>query len=43
MTAGGDRRRRGSGTPDRFMAHVAMQEADENREVMTRLEHVTDD
>jgi quercetin dioxygenase-like cupin family protein len=30
-------------TPDRFMAHVAMQEADEQGEVVTWLEHVTDD
>ena len=29
-------------TPDRFMAHVAMQEADENGEVVTWLDHVTD-
>ena len=43
MTAGGDRRRRGSGIPDRFAAHVAMQEADENRQVVTWLEHVNDD
>ena len=30
-------------TPDRFMAHVAMQEADENGQVVTWLDHVTDD
>jgi quercetin dioxygenase-like cupin family protein len=30
-------------TPDRFMAHVAMQEADENGEVVTWLDHVTDE
>lgn len=30
-------------TPDRFMAHVAMQEADENGQVVTWLEHVTDE
>lgn len=30
-------------TPDRFMAHVAMQEADEQGEVVTWLEHVTDE
>jgi quercetin dioxygenase-like cupin family protein len=29
-------------TADRFMAHVAIQEADENGEVVTWLEHVTD-
>ena len=29
-------------TSDRFMAHVAMQEADENGDVVTWLEHVTD-
>ncbi len=29
-------------TPDRFMAHVAIQEADENGEVVTWLDHVTD-
>jgi quercetin dioxygenase-like cupin family protein len=28
-------------TPDRFMAHIAMQEADENGQVVTWLEHVT--
>ncbi|MEB3372124.1 cupin domain-containing protein [Saccharopolyspora sp. S2-29] len=30
-------------TPDRFMAHVAIQEADENGEVVTWGEHVTDE
>ena len=30
-------------TSDRFMAHVAMQEADEHGEVVTWLDHVTDD
>ena len=30
-------------TPDRFMAHIAMQEADENGQVVTWLEHVTDE
>jgi quercetin dioxygenase-like cupin family protein len=30
-------------TPDRFMAHVAIQEADENGQVVTWLEHVSDD
>jgi len=30
-------------TPDRFMAHVAMQEADEHGQVVTWLEHVTDE
>ena len=30
-------------TPERFMAHVAMQEADENGEVVTWLQHVTDE
>jgi quercetin dioxygenase-like cupin family protein len=29
-------------TPDRFMAHVAIQEADENGEVVTWSEHVSD-
>ena len=29
-------------TPDRFMAHVAMQEADENGRVVTWLQHVAD-
>jgi quercetin dioxygenase-like cupin family protein len=29
-------------TLDRFMAHVAMQEADENGQVVTWLDHVTD-
>ena len=29
-------------TPDRFMAHVAMQEADKTGKVVTWLEHVTD-
>jgi quercetin dioxygenase-like cupin family protein len=28
--------------PGRFMAHVAMQEADENGQVVTWLEHVSD-
>jgi quercetin dioxygenase-like cupin family protein len=30
-------------TPDRFMAHVAVQEADDQGEVVTWLEHVTDE
>ena len=30
-------------TPDRFMAHLAMQEADENGEVVTWLEPVSDE
>jgi quercetin dioxygenase-like cupin family protein len=30
-------------TADRFMAHVAIQEADETGEVVTWLDHVTDD
>jgi quercetin dioxygenase-like cupin family protein len=30
-------------TPDRFMAHVAMQQADANGEVVTWLSHVTDE
>jgi len=30
-------------TPDRFMAHVAMQEADDQAQVVTWLEHVADD
>lgn len=30
-------------TPDRFMAHVAMQEADGNGQVVTWLEHVSDE
>ncbi len=30
-------------TPDRFMAHVAIHEADENGQVVTWLEHVTDE
>ncbi|GAA5150205.1 cupin domain-containing protein [Nocardioides marinquilinus] len=30
-------------TADRFMAHLAMQEADEDGEVVTWLDHVTDD
>lgn len=30
-------------TPARFMAHIAMQEADEKGEVVTWLDHVTDD
>ncbi|WP_155056740.1 (R)-mandelonitrile lyase [Streptomyces blattellae] len=30
-------------TADRFMAHIALQEADENGEVVTWLERVTDD
>jgi quercetin dioxygenase-like cupin family protein len=29
-------------TPDRFMAHVAIQEADDSGQVVTWLEHVTD-
>jgi hypothetical protein len=29
-------------TPDRFMAHAPMQEADENGQVVTWLDHVTD-
>ena len=29
--------------PDRFMAHVAMHEADGNGQVVTWLEHVTDE
>jgi quercetin dioxygenase-like cupin family protein len=29
-------------TPDRFMAHIAMQEADDRGEVVTWLSHVTD-
>lgn len=29
--------------PDRFMAHVAMQEADDNGQVVTWLEHVSDE
>jgi quercetin dioxygenase-like cupin family protein len=29
--------------PERFMAHVAMQEADENGQVVTWLDHVTDE
>ena len=29
-------------TPDRFMAHVAIQEADDNGQVVTWLDHVTD-
>jgi quercetin dioxygenase-like cupin family protein len=29
-------------SPERFMAHVAMQEADEHGQVVTWLEHVTD-
>jgi quercetin dioxygenase-like cupin family protein len=29
-------------TPDRFMAHIAMHEADDNAQVVTWLEHVTD-
>jgi quercetin dioxygenase-like cupin family protein len=29
--------------PDRYMAHVAMQEADEDGQVVTWLEHVSDD
>ena len=29
-------------TPDRFMAHVAIQEADEHGDVVTWLDHVTD-
>ena len=30
-------------TPERFMAHVAMQEADDQGQVVTWLEHVTDE
>jgi quercetin dioxygenase-like cupin family protein len=30
-------------TPDRFMAHVAIQEADNNGQVVTWLDHVTDE
>ncbi len=30
-------------TPDRFMAHIAMQEADEHGQVVTWLAHVTED
>lgn len=30
-------------TPDRFMAHVAMQEADSHGQMVTWLEHVTDE
>jgi len=30
-------------TPDRFMAHVAMQEGDENGQMVTWLDHVTDE
>ena len=30
-------------TPDRFMAHVAMQEADEQGQVVSWLEHVSDE
>lgn len=30
-------------TPDRFMAHVAMQEADESGQVVTWLDQVTDE
>jgi len=30
-------------TPDRFMAHVAMQEADEHGQVVTWLDHVSED
>jgi quercetin dioxygenase-like cupin family protein len=30
-------------TPERFMAHVAMQEADEQGQVVTWLEHVSDE
>lgn len=30
-------------SPDRFMAHVAIQEADEEGQVVTWLEHVTDE
>jgi quercetin dioxygenase-like cupin family protein len=29
-------------TPDRFMAHIALQQADEDGQVVTWLEHVTD-
>ena len=31
-----------SATPRRFMAHIAMQEADDNGQVVTWLDHVTD-
>ena len=30
-------------TPDRFMAHVAIQEADEQGQVVTWLDHVSDE
>jgi quercetin dioxygenase-like cupin family protein len=30
-------------TPDRFMAHVAIQEADDNGDVVTWLDHVSDE
>jgi hypothetical protein len=30
-------------TPERFMSHVAIQEADEQGQVVTWLDHVTDD
>ena len=30
-------------TADRFMAHVAIQEADDNGQVVTWLDHVTDE
>lgn len=30
-------------TPDRFMAHVAMQEADDHGQVVTWLDHVTEE
>jgi quercetin dioxygenase-like cupin family protein len=30
-------------TPDRFMSHVAMHEADEHGQVVTWLEHVRDE
>jgi len=32
-----------SATRDRFMSHIAMQEADESGQVVTWLEHVTDE
>lgn len=33
----------GTGTDRTFMAHFAMQEADENGQVVTWLDHVTDE
>ncbi len=30
-------------TPDRFMAHIAVQEADEDGQVVTWLDHITDE